>query len=490
MKSKVRRSIFILVLAVSILFGWLATKPLQAFKVKEEIMRKIPPALWSAHMSDEELIEEGERLFFEETFEGNGRTCGTCHPAENNLTIDPKFIATLPPNDPLFVAEFNPALRGLERPELMRQFGLILENLDGFDETDPDTPLDERTGLMRGVPHVKALRTSITPGNFSGFAAATGWSGDGAPGDGSLRQFSVGAVIQHFPKTLNREPGVDFRLPTEDELIAIEAFMLSLGRQREINLDNLLFISPIVERGKELFLDSEVGKCARCHDNAGANVSFIPGGLNFNFNTGVENQMNRDGEPDIPGKVVDPTVRLDDGFDNPGNGQFNTPSLVEAADTPPFFHNNSAPTIELAVAFFNSTAFNESDAIPIIGDIQLENTEVLEIAAFLRTINALENIENSNRLDRKAKWTGVHQGRRSIKIARSETEDAVEVLIGGEYFLYRDAVALLKKAIALEQRALKARLGFVRNRLLNKAIKKKRQAKALMVVGDEEETSD
>src|SRR6266498_2209801 len=76
----------------------------------------------------------GADIFFKETFNGNGRTCGTCHPAENNLTIDPAFIATLPANDPLFVAEFMPALsKNFENPILMRQFGLILENVDGFD---------------------------------------------------------------------------------------------------------------------------------------------------------------------------------------------------------------------------------------------------------------------------------------------------------------------------------------------------------------------
>ena len=51
------------------------------------------------------FIAEGEDLFFNETFEGNGRTCGTCHPKDNNFTIDPAFIAKLPANDPLFVAE-------------------------------------------------------------------------------------------------------------------------------------------------------------------------------------------------------------------------------------------------------------------------------------------------------------------------------------------------------------------------------------------------
>src|SRR6185436_10525269 len=42
------------------------------------------------------LVGRGAQLFFKETFAGNGRTCGTCHRAERNLTIDAAFIATLP----------------------------------------------------------------------------------------------------------------------------------------------------------------------------------------------------------------------------------------------------------------------------------------------------------------------------------------------------------------------------------------------------------
>ena len=34
-------------------------------------------------------------------------------------------------------------------------------------------------------------------------------------------------------------------------------------------------------------------------------------------------------------------------------------SLVEAADTPPFFHNNSAETIEDAVEFYTTDIFGE-----------------------------------------------------------------------------------------------------------------------------------
>src|SRR6188472_3144332 len=34
----------------------------------------------------------GADIFFRETFGGNGRTCGSCHPMANNLTIDVPFV--------------------------------------------------------------------------------------------------------------------------------------------------------------------------------------------------------------------------------------------------------------------------------------------------------------------------------------------------------------------------------------------------------------
>ena len=175
---------------------------------------------------EENLVARGRDLFFNETFNGNGRTCGTCHRAEENFTLTREFIATLPQSDPLFVAETNPDLmQNFENPRLMRELGLIVENQDGFDDL-------ANNFNMRGIPHTLGLPLSIgTPE-----APRTGWSGDGSPGDGSLRSFATGAVIQHFTKTTNRIAGMDFRLPTDDELDAMEAFQLSLGRQTELSL--------------------------------------------------------------------------------------------------------------------------------------------------------------------------------------------------------------------------------------------------------------
>ena len=391
-------------------------------------------------------VDRGRDLFFNETFAGNGRTCGTCHRAEDNFGLTPAFIATLPPTDPLFVAETNPALaKNFENPRLMREFGLILENQDGFDDLDS-------TFNMRGVPHTLAMTTSVD----SRDGPRTGWSGDGAPGDGSLRSFSMGAVIQHFTRTLNRVPGVDFRLPTDAELDDMEAFMRSLGRQEDLTLP-LPLKGIVAGRGQLIFLDTALGKCNNCHFNAGANANpavFGAGAGNRNFNTGVANL------PDNPARLTGQLVPRDDGFGRPGNGEFNTPPLVEAADTPPFFHDNSVATIEGAVAFYNGDAFNNSPSGRFLAGtrargITLDATQVEAVAAFLRVINALENIRASVALLDRAMTDRRRRDFENLRLAGEETDDAIMVLAGAG--LHPDAVAHLRTARALIDRAAAGR---------------------------------
>ena len=389
-----------------------------------------------------ELVKKGEALFFNETFDGNGRACGTCHPAENNFTVDPAFIASLPDDDPLFVAEFNPDLKeNFENPRLMRQFGLILENLDGFGDL-------ENRFVMRGVPHTLGLTHTVE----SPQGPRTGWSGDGAPGDGSLRAFAAGAVIQHFTKTVNRVPGVDFRLPTDEELDALEAFQLTLGRHEELTLP-LPLKDEVVQRGQEIFLDQTLGKCNICHVNGGANA--IIGGRNLgnaNFNTGVENL------PDKPASLVGENIPPDDGFGSPGDGTFNTPSLVEAADTPPFFHNNAVDTIEGAVAFYNGEAFNNSPAGQVLASvdpngvgIRLDATQVEAVAAFLRVINAFDNVRiTTSLLEDSIQARPSERGLGLLRRAVRESQDASRVL--SERSLHPDAVTLLQAATRLIER--------------------------------------
>ncbi len=413
------------------------------------------------------LVARGEEIFFEETFDGNGRTCGTCHRAEENFTISPDFIATQPDDDALFVAERDPALaENFEKPELMRRFGLILENLDGFDDL-------ENRFVMRGVPHVLGLRTSIQ----SRDGPRTGWSGDGAPGDGSLRAFAVGAVIQHFTRTTDRVAGVDFRLPSDTELDALEAFQLSLGRQQDLALP-LPLRDPVAARGQEIFLDPTLGKCNLCHVNAGASADFGGGNLgNRNFDTGVEDLP--DQPPDLLGALDPP----DDGFGTPGDGTFNTPPLVEAADTGPFFHDAAVPTLEAAVAFYDGDSFNESPAGRLLASrdpngagIELDATQIAALAAFLRVINSLENIRESlELLERTAEKSIFQRGEaaRLLERAIEETQDASSVLAGAG--LHAEAIAHLDRARALTEKAL--RTHFLRARSARQAIRELEQAR-------------
>jgi hypothetical protein len=153
-------------------------------------------------------------LFVSEPFQGNGRTCGTCHVETNNFTIDPRLIETMPASDPLFVAEANPALATLEHPELLRQFGLFLVNADGFEPS--------RGHGFRSTQNVQALANSATPQDPSfGIDFSTngpnpnpperlGWGNDAPP----LRDFALVALAQHLPKTL--KPEGRRRLPDPD----------------------------------------------------------------------------------------------------------------------------------------------------------------------------------------------------------------------------------------------------------------------------------
>lgn len=410
----------------------------------------------------------GRQIFFNETFNGNGRTCGTCHRAEDNFTISPALIATLPPGDPLFIAETDPNLgENFENPTLMRAFGLILENQDGFD----DLPNDFN---MRGIPHTLGMRVSVA----SAAGPRTGWSGDGAPGDGSLRSFATGAVIQHFTKTTNRISGVDFRLPTDRELDALEAFQLSLGRQEDLDLP-LALKGVVASRGQEIFLDNTLGKCNFCHFNAGANGNpaiFGPDAGNLNFNTGVENL------PDQPADLTGELVPPDDGFGVPGSGEFNTPPLVEAADTGPFFHNNAVATIEGAVEFYDGETFNTSPAGQLLagatgGGIELDATQIEEVAAFLRVINALENIRSS--LAMLQDLLDAHDARRAapeaLRLAMEEVLDAIMVLQGAG--LHGEAVVFLERA---RTQMFQAQRGF-RDSRVRDAIAELERARAELV---------
>ena len=436
------------------------------------------------------LINEGRDLFFNETFDGNGRTCGTCHPEDNNFTIDPEFIATLPDDDPLFIAERpepNPLSENFEKPELMRKLGLILENTNGFGNP-------ENNFTMRSVPHMLAMRTTITPpsemaddGTTRPPDERTGWSGDGAPVDentspalrGTLRDFTVGAIKQHFTKTLNRDAGVDFRLATEHELDAIAAFMLSLGRQHTAkDISSYTMVDEKAERGRLNYMGMGMANgvpCNACHFNGGANTD-----PNFDFPPGLTpaafEQTNRSFAPraeellDQPGDILaEGQLPFDDGFGH-GTNLFNVPSVIEAADTGPFFHSNQIDTVEAMIAFYTSQRhLRNGEVLPAI--VGLNGAQLANVGAYIRVLNADENARSAIALISDAKRLDRRKDKRvNLTIAESEIKDAIAVLKGGKLH-FADAVPLFKEVLQK-----------ISARKLSKAVDRLQMARDAMIV--------
>lgn len=405
---------------------------------------------------------EGADLFFRETFGGNGRTCGSCHPAQNNYVIDPAYVAELPASDPLFVAEHDPALAQLEIPSLLREGALILVNADGI--PDPTQGF-----VMRSVQHLLGLSMSIQrPPDHNVSPAHSidgtlkpvpfdrlGWSGDGAPGEGRLRDFADGAIVQHATRSLARVAGQDYFLPTDAERDAMAEFTGSIGRMNDLDLEQVLLADAAADRGRVEFVNGECG--GRCHGNAGALIDIIDGPDPETANRlGAGNLTVDIGTALARLPAVDALGILRDGGhgrgaqDLDGDGQtdafgnrgMNMPSLIEAADTGPMFHTNAVESVEDAIRFYTTQAFaaslsaREAIAERASGEpMVFSETQVAELGRFLRVINVSLNLQMALfRMDAAlqiAERFGNEQWQTEQglwQLAHVELEDAVQVL--------------------------------------------------------------
>jgi cytochrome c peroxidase len=463
---RARTRLFLVVPGIAVVLG---NAPVKASSTQAQVL--------VSHGLVSQAVADGADLFFRETFGGNGRTCSTCHRAENNLELDVDFISDLPDDDKLFIAEFPPSkggVPGLERPALMRNHGQILMNSDGFE--DPTSKF-----VMRASQHVLSMATSITAPNNQTPIQRTGWGGDAAPGSGALRLLPVAAVKQHFTRSLNRVEGTDFVQPTDAQLDSLEAFMLSTGRLDDLNLRDVTLTNAAAQAGKASFVF-----CNGCHSNAGAG-SFG----NININTGIEKAPDpsqaTEPHPHDGGfrAAVLPNLDCDDDGvrDCFGDGSFNVPPLIEAADTEPFFHNHRAATIEDAVRFYTT-----DDAAFGGAPFPLSETDVQDVAAFLRVLNSAFNSAISIQRNTAALTLETSRDKSTretvnmlLALSNSEAADAIEVLSPRK--LHSRAVKLLRNAISKNSRAMAARQANTRQALIRGALRDLKTAKAQFGTG-------
>lgn len=235
-----------------------------------------------------EQIDEGFRVFTEETFEGNGRTCATCHIPSEAYNIFPETIKKLSRKEKALVFAKN--VPGLENPTLVKKRALF--NVAGGPDSDARDPglfnscgehphdcaIFRSTmgifGLDVTTENLRNKGTPLAPAHCSTRDVAPGlpqlgWSGDGSPGtpvddiacrthhgnedvlaDGSIMAFANGAIAQHAPKSVRRlakhtacgltaeeakdahcHEDYDFRFATLEEAAAMAVFQKWLGRR-------------------------------------------------------------------------------------------------------------------------------------------------------------------------------------------------------------------------------------------------------------------
>ena len=350
-------------------------------------------------------FEEGRRLFDEETFQGNGRTCVTCHGVATGTfsPTDAQKRLAADPGDPLFVHDgLDDGVFGTSR---------ITEHAT----VRIEIPLPPRVRLANdpSATSVTLLRGTPTTRNTPALQPVFMYDGR----DLTLQEQALGAVHAHAqnavePTPLQLDLLAEFQRTSPRFFSSLPLFAFAHGGPPP-RLPNGVTASE--RRGRAMFDDVPItpgstrGLCAMCHSGPMLDVSnefniFLPGlpGLRF-FGVGVteRNKLNLPTQEylvDGVDRIVtpDPGACLTDPPDpnefppelfGPGGpfplviacSLFKTPSLWGIRHTAPFFHDNSSRTLE-EVADQYTFMFN------LFAGITLTKQDEADIVAFLKLL--------------------------------------------------------------------------------------------------------
>ena len=318
-------------------------------------------------------VELGDDVFFHETFGGNGRTCATCHDPRNEFTVSPELVQQryqIDPDHPLFRPIDSDDGRGHDYTTLL-DHALFRVTIP----LHPNVTLVDARALRtitvwRGVPSIANVVLSA-PYLQDGRAA-------------TLPEQALGAIRGHMQPT---------RKPTARELEALGAFedeffyplrLRSLGDVSDPLPKPPGFSMPAVNAAAQRGKASFNLHCQRCHDGELANRPRDPSGSSFaNAFVSDANPLNLPlfrlafRQPD--GTIVE-TVSPDPGRaavtgDLRDLNLFDTPSLRGVKHTAPYFHDNSANTLEEVIGHYNRHF-----------QFQIQQQERDDLIAFLETL--------------------------------------------------------------------------------------------------------
>jgi cytochrome c peroxidase len=345
---------------------------------------------------------EGQRLFRKETFGGNGRTCETCH-SRSTGTLSPEDVEErlIDQTDPLFLHDgLDDGVSGTSRiaeHATIRIVRPLPPNVRIAEDLSATSVV-----LLRGIP--TTINTpALDPALMYDLRART------------LADQALGAIHDHAQNTVE---------PSDDQLALIAEFQRT--DKRFFSSDTLEDFArggpaPVLpsgktaseQRGRLMFVETEFtpgstkGICALCH--AGAmlnqtsrfNTGAPPGARIANIGVSERNLLNLpvytflidNGLGDVRAATMpDPGIPLTDprppGVPPPSvrhpaffAGFFKIPSLWGVKKTAPYFHDNSAKTLEEVAAFYTNLFANNGDF-----PVQLTAQDEADMVAYLKLL--------------------------------------------------------------------------------------------------------
>jgi cytochrome c peroxidase len=349
----------------------------------------------------------GPFLFDKETFGGNGRTCGVCHGKDTGTFSIEQTQARFArnPNDPLFRSPDSDNLDGQSYERLLTSATIKIDVPLAPNVKLVDDPTATTVTIFRGTP---STRNSPTLQLFL--------MSDGRESSSNLQHQALSAVHQHTQNTIE---------PTQAQLDKIAQFEQT---------DSRFFSSQVLQgyaaggpppklpngttaserRGRQFFNHDR--QCGFCHSGpmldtssefdivmrpgsrfhaAGAGLqlghlneafdadgNFILEPTNPNPNRAFEFTM-----PDGSKQVVvgpDPGRALITGDPNDAIN-FKIPTLWGIKDTAPYFHDNSARTLEEVMDHYNRLFEFIDDQVPGLFPL-LSDQDKADIVAFLKLL--------------------------------------------------------------------------------------------------------
>jgi cytochrome c peroxidase len=130
-------------------------------------------------------------------------------------------------------------------------------------------------------------------------------------------------------------------------------------------------MTPDQIKGFALFIDPKKANCAACH--AGANFTD-----NSFHNLGLAS-FGKD-NPDMGRYAQKPIASL--------KGAFKTPTVREAANTAPYFHDGSAKTLDEVVEFYSKGGIVRTNLSKSVKELALSKDEVGQLVSFMNALSS------------------------------------------------------------------------------------------------------